>query len=166
MASLGGLWLEGHGLSEGSEALGLSSRVPRAAPSLKMQTDEPVEASHGPAKTATLTIPHYERDVAPVDCVAHLQKGRGHTTVSSAVRRRGVTPPREARYASLTITGPRESVATAACSRGNGSRVASPHLEPGCAVVDQKVSLEAARPTECSSSAVSPSGCHWSLPAR
>tara|TARA_B110001452_G_scaffold16057_1_gene13169 strand:- start:257 stop:559 length:303 start_codon:yes stop_codon:yes gene_type:complete len=29
---LGGLWLEGHGLSEVSETLGLSPRVPRAAP--------------------------------------------------------------------------------------------------------------------------------------
>ena len=53
---LGGLWLEGHGLSVGSEVPGLSSRVRRAAPSLHMQTDEPVEASYGLAKTATLTM--------------------------------------------------------------------------------------------------------------
>ena len=56
IVSLGGLWLEGHGRSVGSEVLGRSSRVRRAAPSLQMQPDEPVEASHGLAKTATLTI--------------------------------------------------------------------------------------------------------------
>ena len=54
--NFGGLWLEGHGLSEGSETLGLSSRVRRAAPSTQTQTDEPVEASYGLAKTATLTM--------------------------------------------------------------------------------------------------------------
>jgi len=54
---LGGLWLEGHGLSVGSEVLGLSSRVRRAAPSLQMQTDEPVVASFGVAKTATFDHP-------------------------------------------------------------------------------------------------------------
>ena len=50
--NLGGLWLEGHGLPEISEVPGLSSRVQRAAPSLQMQTDEPVEASYGLAKSA------------------------------------------------------------------------------------------------------------------
>tara|TARA_B110001452_G_scaffold9420_1_gene8079 strand:+ start:186 stop:512 length:327 start_codon:yes stop_codon:yes gene_type:complete len=54
---LGGFWLEGHGLSVGSEALGLSSRVRRAAPSLQMQTDGPAEASYGAPKTATLAMP-------------------------------------------------------------------------------------------------------------
>ena len=34
IVNLGGLWLEGHGLLEKSETRGLSSRVPRAAPSL------------------------------------------------------------------------------------------------------------------------------------
>ena len=33
IVSLGGLWLEGHGLAVVSETLGLSSRVQRAAPS-------------------------------------------------------------------------------------------------------------------------------------
>ena len=56
IVGLGGLWVEGHGLPEGSEALGLSSRVRRQAPSLQMQPDEPVVASYGAAKTATLTI--------------------------------------------------------------------------------------------------------------
>ena len=51
IGNLGGLWLEGHGLSEGSETLGLSSRARRAAPRLEMQTDEPVEARYGLAKT-------------------------------------------------------------------------------------------------------------------
>ena len=52
IVDLGGLWRDGHGLSEGSEVLGLSSRVRRAAPSLRMLAEEPVEASHGLAKTA------------------------------------------------------------------------------------------------------------------
>ena len=57
VVNLGGLWREGHGLSVGSETLGLSSRVRRASPSLQMQSDEPKEASYGLAKTATLTMP-------------------------------------------------------------------------------------------------------------
>ena len=56
IVDLSGLWREGHGRSEKSEALGLSSRVRRAAPSLQMQNDEPVEASCGLAKAAALTI--------------------------------------------------------------------------------------------------------------
>ena len=56
IVNLGGVWLKRHGLSEGSETLGLSSRVRRAAPSLQMQTDELVEASCGLVNTATLTI--------------------------------------------------------------------------------------------------------------
>ena len=56
---LGGLWREGHGLSKRSEVLGLSSRVPRAAPRLRMRPEEPVVARHGLAKTATLTLPRY-----------------------------------------------------------------------------------------------------------
>ena len=56
IVDLGGLWLEGHGLSEGSETLSLSSRVRRAAPSLQMQTDEPLLASCGLAKTAISTV--------------------------------------------------------------------------------------------------------------
>jgi len=56
LVNLGGLRREGHGLLEGSEKLGLSSRVRRAAPSLQMQTEEPVTASCGLAKTATFTM--------------------------------------------------------------------------------------------------------------
>ena len=56
IVNLGGVWLKGHGLSEGSETLGLSSRVRRAAPSLQMQPEKPMAASHGAAKTATLTM--------------------------------------------------------------------------------------------------------------
>ena len=59
IVNLGGLWLEGHGLPDGSEVLDHSSRERRAAPSLQMQTEEPVEASSGLAKTATLTILRY-----------------------------------------------------------------------------------------------------------
>ena len=39
-----------------SELLGLFSRVRRAASSLQMQSDEPVVASYGLAKTATLAM--------------------------------------------------------------------------------------------------------------
>ena len=52
----GGLWLEGHGLLVGPEVLGLSPRVRRAAPSLQMQSVEPVVASCGVAMPAPLTI--------------------------------------------------------------------------------------------------------------
>jgi len=52
IVNLGAAWLQCHGLSVGSEVLGLSSRVRRAAPSLRTQTDEPAEASYGLAKTA------------------------------------------------------------------------------------------------------------------
>ena len=54
--NLGGLWLKGHGLSGGSEVIGRSPRVRRAAPSLQMQSDEPALSSYGLAKTATLTV--------------------------------------------------------------------------------------------------------------
>ena len=54
--NLAGRWLKGHDLSVGYETLGLSLRVRRAAPNIQRQTDEPVEASHGPTKTAILTI--------------------------------------------------------------------------------------------------------------
>ena len=79
---LGGLWLKGHGLSVGSDLLGLSPRVRRAAPSLQMQSDEPVAASSGLAKTATLTmLVHRHRRLAgaarPAQADAvHLRAGR------------------------------------------------------------------------------------------
>ena len=41
-------WLRCHGLSVGSETRGPFSRVPRAASSLRMQSEEPVVASYGP----------------------------------------------------------------------------------------------------------------------
>ena len=43
--------LKGHGLSVESELRGISSRVLRAAPSLQMQSVEPVVASYGAART-------------------------------------------------------------------------------------------------------------------
>ena len=45
---LGTAWLQGHRLAEGSETLGLSSRVSKAASSLQMQPEEPVAASVAP----------------------------------------------------------------------------------------------------------------------
>ena len=54
--NLGGLWQKGHGLSVGSEAKRPSSRVRRAASSLQMQSHEPLLASCGGTKTATLTM--------------------------------------------------------------------------------------------------------------
>ena len=50
--NLGGLWLEGHGLSVGPGTMNLSSRVRGAAPSLQMQSEKPPEDSHGLAKSA------------------------------------------------------------------------------------------------------------------
>ena len=52
----GGLWREGHGLSEGSDPPGLSSRVRRTAPGLQMRSVEPAAASYGATKTATLPM--------------------------------------------------------------------------------------------------------------
>ena len=49
-------WLQGHGLSVESEVLGRFSRVRRPAPSLQMRAVEPVVASYGAIKTATLAI--------------------------------------------------------------------------------------------------------------
>ena len=62
---LGAAWLQDHGLPVGSETAGLSSRVPRAAPRLQMQPEEPVVASCGPAKTAALTGVPWWPAVAP-----------------------------------------------------------------------------------------------------
>ena len=56
IGELGGAWLQDQGRSVGSEVIGCSSRVRRAAPSLQVQPDEPTEASRGAAKTATLTM--------------------------------------------------------------------------------------------------------------
>ena len=52
IVNLGGLWLDNHGVSVRSETLGLSSRVRRAAPSLHTQSEKPLVASHGLAKSA------------------------------------------------------------------------------------------------------------------
>ena len=56
---LGAAWLEGHGSSEGSVVLGALSRERWAASSLQLMPDEPVVASYGLAKTATLTMLQY-----------------------------------------------------------------------------------------------------------
>ena len=50
--NLGGLWLKGHGLSVGSETLGLFSRVRRAAPSLQTQSEKPLVARYGLPRSA------------------------------------------------------------------------------------------------------------------
>ena len=63
--NLGGLWLKAHGLSVGSEVLGLSSRVRRAAPSLQMQPEERVVASCGTAQAAALSmLAHASQELA------------------------------------------------------------------------------------------------------
>ena len=49
---LGAAWLQRHGLSVGSEVMGRSSRVRRAASSLQMQAHEPLVARYGATKTA------------------------------------------------------------------------------------------------------------------
>ena len=48
---VGGLWLEGHGHSTGSDASGLSPRVRRAASRLCLRPEEPMVAGYGAAKT-------------------------------------------------------------------------------------------------------------------
>ena len=53
---LGAAWRRSQGVSAESKMMGLSSRVRRAASSLQMQSEEPVVASYGPAKTAVLTM--------------------------------------------------------------------------------------------------------------
>ena len=50
--NLGGFQPESRGLSVGYEALGLSSRVRRAASSFQVQSHEALVASYGPTKTA------------------------------------------------------------------------------------------------------------------
>ena len=50
-----------HSSSVESEVLRLSCRGWRAAPSLRMPSEEPVVASHGPTKTAILTMLTYAR---------------------------------------------------------------------------------------------------------
>ena len=52
------------GASEGSETLGLSYGVRRAAPSLPMQPEEPVMVRYGTATTATLTLLEHRREEA------------------------------------------------------------------------------------------------------
>jgi len=53
---VGGLWLQSYGLLVGSEVMGRFYRVRKAASSLQLQSDEPVVASYGATKTATLTM--------------------------------------------------------------------------------------------------------------
>ncbi len=53
---LGAALRRSNGLSAESEALGLSSRVRRAASSLQMQSEETVLDRYGPTKTAILTM--------------------------------------------------------------------------------------------------------------
>ena len=69
IVNLGCLWLEGHGRSEGSATLDLSSRVRRAALSIQKQSDESAVSSSGTAKTATLTM-LCGADVVRLDVVA------------------------------------------------------------------------------------------------
>ena len=76
--NVGGLWLEGHGLSLEPGLLSLSSRVCRAAPSPQMQSHEPVVASSGLAKTATLTHDGHNvaKDAARRDVEAEAERRR------------------------------------------------------------------------------------------
>ena len=53
IGEFGGAWFQDHGLSMASEAMGRSSRVRTAAPGLHLQSEEPVVASHGAAKSAS-----------------------------------------------------------------------------------------------------------------
>jgi len=53
---LRGVWLKSHRFLRWSEAPGPFFRVRRAASSFRTQSEEPVVASYGLAKTATLTM--------------------------------------------------------------------------------------------------------------
>ena len=64
--NVGGLKLESRDLSVGCEALGLSSRVRRFAARLQIQSEEPVVASCGPTKAATLAVLPREGGVTPL----------------------------------------------------------------------------------------------------
>ena len=80
--AFGASCLQGHGPSAGSEVLGLSSRVPRAASSLRRQSNEPVVARYAPTKTATLTLlvhgwPLTRRSVSPTRTPACVVVKRG-----------------------------------------------------------------------------------------
>jgi len=54
--SLGGLWLKSHRFLRWSELPGPSTRVRRAASSLRRQSEETAVARYALAKTATLTM--------------------------------------------------------------------------------------------------------------
>ena len=70
IGGFGAARLQGHGLPVGSETLGLSSRVRRAASSLPMQPAEPVVAKYGPTKTAIdHAVPGAEGDVPGQSCL-------------------------------------------------------------------------------------------------
>ena len=67
IVNLGGLWLKSHRFSRWSEVPGPSSRVRRAASSLRRQSEVPVVASYGATKTITLTM--------RLDREAHARRG-------------------------------------------------------------------------------------------
>jgi len=57
IGEFGWAWRQDHGRPVGSEVMGRSYGVCRAAPSLRTQPDELLVASCGLTKTATLTMP-------------------------------------------------------------------------------------------------------------
>ena len=56
MLNFEGLWVKAHGISAGSEMLGLSFRVRRAALSLQIQSNELMFFRYALAKTTTSTM--------------------------------------------------------------------------------------------------------------
>ena len=66
MGDFGAARLQDHGVPVGSETLGVSSRVRRAALSLQTQPEAPVVAGRAPTKTVTLTMLPPPCEAAPV----------------------------------------------------------------------------------------------------
>ena len=83
----GGAWLQGHGLSVGSEVMGLSLRVLRAASSRQMQPDEPVVVSYGPIKTATLSVLRHQQQRH--DDARRVENAEGEREQEAALRQEG-----------------------------------------------------------------------------
>ena len=119
----GGAWLQRHGLSVGSEVLGLSSRVLRAASSLQMQPDEPVVASYGTAKTATLTMLERLDDLEHAEA-AQLAQHRRHVQRARRHRRVRLDAADEGRLRLLQVEHQRVDLHWV-CGMGAGKRVLS-----------------------------------------
>ena len=155
------VWLQGHGLSVGFETPGPSSRVRRAAPSLQMQTDEPVEASYD------LPRRRFDHAVAPTEATRqHLRhsfgRGRegrheelpreggveapGSTAGSGRARREGGV---EAPAASDRRSRPRATTRTPRPGWSNATKSSTWAASGGRATASRRSLRRRASPHEC-----------------